>query len=82
MRLFVSFTISAAVLCPVLADDPPRKSERAEVVKFFKDHVVGKSFDTRREADAWLSRERAALAGGIRVGKGKRITHDIRIAHT
>ena len=35
------------------------------VLKSGREYVVGKTFDTRREADAWLARERAALAGGI-----------------
>lgn len=35
------------------------------VLKSGRKYVVGKTFDTRREADAWLARERAALAGGI-----------------
>ena len=28
-------------------------------------YVAGKTFDTRRDAQAWLTRERAALAGGL-----------------
>lgn len=35
------------------------------VLKSGRKYVVGKSFDTRREAEAWLARERAALAGGV-----------------
>jgi integrase len=35
------------------------------VLKNGRSYVQGKSFDTRREAEAWLARERAALAGGV-----------------
>lgn len=34
-------------------------------LKSGREYVVGKTFDTRRDAQAWLARERAALAGGI-----------------
>jgi integrase len=34
-------------------------------LKSGRSYVLGKTFDTRREAQAWLTRERAALAGGI-----------------
>lgn len=34
-------------------------------LKSGRQYVGGKTFDTRREALAWLARERAALAGGI-----------------
>lgn len=35
------------------------------VLRNGRDYVAGRTFDTRREAEAWLSRERAGLAGGI-----------------
>lgn len=35
------------------------------VLKSGRAYVAGRSFDTRREAQAWLSREKAELAGGI-----------------
>jgi integrase len=35
------------------------------VVKIGRTYVAGRSFDTRREAQAWLARERAAIAGGV-----------------
>jgi integrase len=35
------------------------------VLKSGRAYVAGKTFATRREAQAWLTRERAALAGGI-----------------
>lgn len=34
-------------------------------LKSGRQYVAGKTFDTKREASAWLARERAALAGGI-----------------
>jgi integrase len=34
-------------------------------LKSGRQYVAGKSFDTKREALAWLARERAAMAGGI-----------------
>ena len=34
-------------------------------LKSGRDFVASKTFDTRREAAAWLARERAALAGGV-----------------
>lgn len=34
-------------------------------LKSGRQYVAGKTFDTKREALAWLARERAALAGGI-----------------
>ena len=35
------------------------------IVKIGRTFVGGKTFDTRREAQAWLDRERAAIAGGV-----------------
>jgi integrase len=34
-------------------------------LKSGRQYVAGKTFDTRRDAQAWLARERAAIAGGI-----------------
>jgi integrase len=34
-------------------------------------HVAGKTFDTRRDAQAWLARERAAIVGGIDPAAGR-----------
>jgi integrase len=34
-------------------------------LKSGRQYITGKTFDTRREALAWLARERAAMAGGI-----------------
>jgi integrase len=35
------------------------------VLKVGRTFVVGKTFDTKREAQGWLARERAAIAGGV-----------------
>ncbi len=35
------------------------------ILKSHSHYVDGRTFDTRREAQAWLTRERAALSGGI-----------------
>ena len=35
------------------------------VLKSGRTYVAGKTFATRREAQAWLTRERASLAGGV-----------------
>lgn len=35
------------------------------VLKSGRQYVAGRTFDTRREAQAWLSREQAALRGGV-----------------
>ncbi len=35
------------------------------VLKSGRAYVAGRAFNTRREANAWLARERAALAGGV-----------------
>lgn len=42
------------------------------VVKAGREQVASKTFDTRREATAWVDRERAALAGGIDPRAGRR----------
>ena len=34
-------------------------------MKVGREYVEGRTFDTRRDAQAWLARERAALAGGV-----------------
>ena len=43
---------------------------RAEL-KSGREYVAGRTFDTKREAEAWLSRERASLAGGVDPRAGK-----------
>ena len=43
---------------------------RAEL-KSGREYVAGRTFDTKREAEAWLGRERAALAGGVNPRAGK-----------
>ena len=35
------------------------------VLKSGRSYVTGRTFDTKRAAQAWLARERAALAGGV-----------------
>ena len=35
------------------------------VLKSGRTYITGKTFDTKRAAQAWLARERAALAGGV-----------------
>jgi integrase len=35
------------------------------VLKVGREYVAGRTFDTKRDAQAWLMRERAALAGGV-----------------
>jgi integrase len=42
------------------------------VLKSGRQQVASKTFDTRREALAWVARERAALAGGIDPRAGRR----------
>lgn len=42
------------------------------VLKSGRDQVATKTFDTRREAAAWVDRERAALAGGVDPRAGRR----------
>lgn len=42
------------------------------VVKSGREQVASKTFDTRREATAWVARERAALAGGVDPRAGRR----------
>lgn len=40
-------------------------------LKHGREGVASRTFDTKREADAWLSRERASLAGGVDPRAGK-----------
>ena len=40
-------------------------------------HVATRSFDTKREAEAWLSREKAALDGGIDPRAGRQRVRDL-----
>lgn len=47
------------------------------VLKNGRQYVAGKTFDTKREATAWLARERAALAGGIDPRSGKERVSDL-----
>jgi len=47
MKLFVAFTAVALILSIAHADDPPVKSDRAEVVKFLKAKVIGKTLETK-----------------------------------
>ncbi|GAB3077865.1 tyrosine-type recombinase/integrase [Pedococcus soli] len=35
------------------------------VMKVGREYVAGRTFDTKRDAQAWLTRERAALTGGV-----------------
>ena len=42
------------------------------VVKSGRQQVASRTFDTRREAQAWVARERAALAGGVDPRAGRR----------
>lgn len=42
------------------------------VVKSGRQQVASRTFDTRREAVAWVARERAALAGGVDPRAGRR----------
>ena len=42
------------------------------VVKSGRQQVASRTFDTRREASAWVARERAALAGGVDPRAGRR----------
>ena len=42
------------------------------VVKSGRDQVASRTFDTRRQASAWVARERAAIAGGVDPRAGRR----------
>lgn len=46
MRLILSVFCFALALYPARADEPPRHSEREAVVKFLKDYVIGKTFES------------------------------------
>jgi len=41
------------------------------ILKSHTAYVAGRTFDTRREAQAWLARETAALAGGVDLRAGR-----------
>ncbi|GAA2081954.1 hypothetical protein GCM10009821_23370 [Aeromicrobium halocynthiae] len=41
------------------------------VLKNGRTYVAGRTFDTKREAEAWLARERASLVGGVDPRAGK-----------
>ena len=41
-------------------------------MKSGRQQVASRTFDTRREASAWVARERAALAGGVDPRAGRR----------
>jgi integrase len=47
------------------------------VLKVGRNYVAGKTFDTRREAQAWLTRERAAIAGGVDPRAGRRTVRSL-----
>lgn len=49
------------------------------VLKSGRQHVTSKTFDTKREANEWLSRERAALVGGIDPRAGRVRTRDLLV---
>jgi hypothetical protein len=42
------------------------------IVKSGRQQVASRTFDTRRQALAWVARERAALAGGVDPRAGRR----------
>ena len=42
------------------------------VVKSGRQQVASRTFDTRRQATAWVTRQRAALAGGVDPRAGRR----------
>lgn len=46
-------------------------------VKIGRVQVASKTFDTRREANAWVMRERAAIAGGVDPRSGKQRVRDL-----
>ena len=46
-------------------------------LKSGRQFVASKAFDTRREAAAWLARERAALAGGVDPRAGRQRVRDL-----
>lgn len=50
-------------------------------LKSGREYVASKTFDTKREADAWLGRERAALAGGIDPRAGQMLVRKAYVAY-
>jgi integrase len=46
-------------------------------LKSGRQYVAGKTFDTRRDAQAWLTRERAAIAGGIDPRAGRTVVRNL-----
>jgi integrase len=47
------------------------------VVKHLGTYVAGKTFNTRREAEAWEQRQLAALVGGVDLRAGKALVNDL-----
>lgn len=54
----------------------PNGRWRAQL-KSGRQFVASKTFDTKREADAWLARERAALAGGVDPRAGRQRVREL-----
>ena len=54
----------------------PSGRYRAQV-KSGRQFVASKTFDTKREASAWLARERAALSGGVDVRAGRQRVREL-----
>jgi integrase len=48
-------------------------------LKSGREFVASKTFDSRREASAWLARERAALAGGVDPRAGRQRVRDLLV---
>ena len=46
-------------------------------LKAGRTYVTGKAFDTKREAQAWYSRERAALVGGVDPRAGRATVREL-----
>lgn len=46
-------------------------------LKSGREFIASKTFDTRREANDWIARERAALAGGVDPRAGRRRVRDL-----
>ena len=67
----ISFSeLAAGGELPVLMTTSPSGRFRARL-KSGRAYVAGRTFDTKREAQSWLDRERAALAGGVDPRAGK-----------
>lgn len=58
----------------VVKSRPGRYTAKLKVGRIF---VASKTFGTKREATAWLARERAALAGGVDPRAGRRRVRDL-----